>query len=242
MLFFLAVSCAETVPPLSMLGKWHQVKNGDTVEKVASRYGIDKEELAELNQVSESGMITGREQIFIPLRKGNPPGDGKPPKKARREVAQADTKSSSKPAAPTAAKPNRKSECGRDLRDCYMWPADGSVARWFGAEGGDAQSDGIDIVAPRGTDVVAVADGEVLYSGNAIKGYGNLLLVRHDGDVISVYAHNERNIVAEGKKVRRGEKIAEVGDSGAAAEPLLHFEIRVNEQPVNPMLYLEEKE
>ncbi|MBN2718329.1 MAG: peptidoglycan DD-metalloendopeptidase family protein [Deltaproteobacteria bacterium] len=246
-LLFVATACAPTVPPLSLLGKWHTVKAGDTTERVADQYGVDAETLAELNQIPESGEIKGREQIFIPLASGKPPGDGKPQKTAPRPAppkTTASARSASVAPAPVAVASRPKSRCGKDGRPCFMWPLKGEVIRWFGDAGGgtESASDGIDIRAARGTAVVATDDGEVLYSGDAIKGYGNLLLLRHENNVISVYAHNERNLAREGDKVKRGEKIAEVGDSGAAAETLLHFEVRVGEQPLDPMLYLESKE
>ena len=245
LLVFWICACAATVPPLTLLGKWHQVKSGDTVEAVASQYHVDVKTLAELNQIPESGPINGRERIFIPLGKGKPPGDGNPPKEAPVTAAASTAPSASSPPAappPPLAGTSSQSKCGKEGRPCFRWPVKGKVLQWFGGGtgGSDSQSDGIDIQASTGTPVVAVAAGEVLYSGDAIKGYGNLLLVRHENSIISVYAHNARNLVKEGDNVKRGQKIAEVGDSGAASQPMLHFEVRVSEQPVDPMLYLEE--
>lgn len=249
--FFLFLSCAATVPPLSVLGKWHEVKKSDTVESIARKYGVDRMEIAELNQIPASGRVVGRSRIFIPQGTGMPPGDGKPPKGEPTAVAAtsshvsvptAQTHTASTVSAPSGGKKNG-SRCGVEGRPCFLWPTEGKLLQRFGMSGGEKSgSDGIDIQAARGTAVMAADNGEVLYSGNAIKGYGNLILIRHQGDVITVYAHNERNLVKEGTKVMRGEKIAEVGNSGVASKPLLHFEVRVNEQPVDPMLYLPAKE
>ncbi len=82
------------------------------------------------------------------------------------------------------------------------------------------------------------ADGKVLYSGDEIEGYGNLVIVRHTGDIITVYARNDKNLVREGDAVKRGEKVAHVGSSGSTKGVYLHFEVRVKEQPKNPLLYL----
>ncbi|MBN2343882.1 MAG: M23 family metallopeptidase [Deltaproteobacteria bacterium] len=234
-MFLFFVGCAQTVAPLSVLGKWHIVKKGDTVESIASSYGASAELIAELNEIPAAGEIQGRDQIFVPLKSGTPPGDGKPPKvtpkKTNDTVAE---RSDSNNAITTHVV---QGQCGQQGRPCFLWPVDGAFSRPFGKdENGD--HDGIDIEAPEGTPVVAANDGEVLYSGDAIKGYGNLVLIRHEDNIITVYAHNARNVVSEGTAVKRGDKVAEVGRSGAAARDHLHFEVRVNEQPTDPLLYL----
>jgi murein DD-endopeptidase MepM/ murein hydrolase activator NlpD len=114
---------------------------------------------------------------------------------------------------------------------------DGEVWSGFGPKGGK-HHDGIDLAAPVGTPVRAAADGLVIYSGDAIKGYGNLVILRHDGGIVTIYAHNSKNRVAEGAAVKRGETIAEVGQTGAATAPHVHFEVRVDERPRDPLLYL----
>ena len=121
------------------------------------------------------------------------------------------------------------------------WPVgNGAMITPFRKEG-SLPHDGIDIKAPIGTPVKVVEDGVVLYSGNQIKGYGHLVIVRHDGGLITVYAHNRRNLVKEGAPVIRGDAIAELGDSGSVTVPHLHFEMRKGEQPVDPMPYLSPK-
>ncbi len=245
--------CAGTVAPLSVLGKWHPVQQTDTVESISQRYGVSKEEIAELNQIPSTGRIVGRDRIFIPLGSGKPPGDGRPVKERPIEttvtgehpgsaVSQVTPNASSSSSSGTAGA--RGGKCHAAERSCFLWPVEGNVVQWFGkrGKGSAGDSDGIDIKASAGADVSAAANGEVLYSGDAIKGYGNLILLRHENNIITVYAHNRINLVKEGAHVMRGEKIAEVGNSGAASESLLHFEVRVNEQPVDPTLYLPEKE
>jgi murein DD-endopeptidase MepM/ murein hydrolase activator NlpD len=102
--------------------------------------------------------------------------------------------------------------------------------------------DGIDITAKRGTPVKAVLDGTVLYCGSEIKGYGNMIIIRHKNDILTVYAHNDKNLVKEGSRVTRGQVVARVGNSGNSKELQLHFEVRENEMPMNPLLYLQKKE
>ncbi len=98
--------------------------------------------------------------------------------------------------------------------------------------------DGIDIGAKPGSPVVAAADGTVVYADNRLAGYGNLIIVRHRDNLFTAYAHNRRNLVHQGDKVRSGQKIALVGRTGRATGPHLHFEVRRGTTPVDPLLYL----
>jgi murein DD-endopeptidase MepM/ murein hydrolase activator NlpD len=120
------------------------------------------------------------------------------------------------------------------------WPLDGDglvVASPFGARGGRPH-EGIDLPAPIGTPVRAAADGRVVYAGDGIRGYGNLVVVRHSGDLLTVYAHNSALLVREGDAVAAGDRVALVGQSGHATGPHLHFEVRQEQIPRDPMLYL----
>ena len=233
-ILFLILICgcgSRSVAPLKVLGVWHKVDSGDTVDSVAKRYGAESETIAELNDLPLKGEITGRDEIFIPKAGGKPPGTGAPPPPP---IA---TGSGSSDSGTTDAPPSASGKCGVDGRPCFAWPVDGKLSARYGMRDGK-HNDGIDITAPKGTDVKAADTGKVIYSGDAIKGYGNLVLVRHDGGIITVYAHNDRNVVAEGDDVKRGQKLAEVGSTGSATTVHLHFEVRVGEQPKDPLLYL----
>jgi lipoprotein NlpD len=118
----------------------------------------------------------------------------------------------------------------------WIWPADGTLAGRFGAAGGK----GIDIVAPRDAPVVAVAPGKVVYSGSGLRGYGRLLIVKHAGEYLSAYAHNDSILVKEGDTVTAGQRIALMGDSDAD-RVMLHFEIRRYGKPLDPLKYLPER-
>lgn len=118
----------------------------------------------------------------------------------------------------------------------WLWPAEGTLAGRFGAAGGK----GIDIVGERNTPVKAVAPGKVVYSGNGLRGYGQLLIVKHAGEYLSAYAHNETILVKEGDMVAAGQKIALMGDSDANRVKL-HFEIRRYGKPLDPLTYLPER-
>ncbi len=226
----LMVSCAHNTAPLKVLGVWHNVSSGETVDAVANRYGADADTIAELNDLQRDGEIKGREEIFVPKSGGKAPGTGAPPPSP---VVAAQAGSTAGAAI--------KGQCGSGGRPCYSWPADGKVGSTFGPRDGK-HHDGLDLLAERGTTVKAAADGQVLYSGDEIEGYGNLVLVRHDGGIITVYAHNDKNMVKEGDMVEREQKIAEVGDTGSATATHLHFEVRVGERPRDPLLYLPTRE
>ena len=114
----------------------------------------------------------------------------------------------------------------------------GPVISAFGAKGKGLHNDGINIRADRGSPVRAAEHGVVAYAGNELRGFGNLLLVRHAGGWITAYAHNDTLLVARGDRVRRGQVIARVGSSGSVTEPQLHFELRKGKRAVDPRKYL----
>ncbi|WP_267124631.1 peptidoglycan DD-metalloendopeptidase family protein, partial [Xanthomonas sacchari] len=118
------------------------------------------------------------------------------------------------------------------------WPADGVVVSRF--VGGEATKQGIDIGGSNGEAVRAAADGVVVYSGAGLVGYGELIIVKHNEQWLSAYGHNRKRLVNEGQNVKAGQQIAEMGHSGAARD-MLHFEIRYNGKPVDPLLYLPPK-
>ena len=119
-----------------------------------------------------------------------------------------------------------------------MWPVNGKVVSNFGLVGKGRKNDGINIKAAIGTNVKAADKGIVAYAGNELKGFGNLVLIKHSDGYITAYAHNDRLYVKKGQKVLRGEKIATVGRTGSVNTPQLHFEVRAGKKAVNPRSYL----
>ncbi|MFN7095257.1 MAG: peptidoglycan DD-metalloendopeptidase family protein, partial [Burkholderiales bacterium] len=113
-------------------------------------------------------------------------------------------------------------------RSDWVMPSDGIVSQKF-----SVASKGIDIVGKEGQPIYAINSGKVAYSGNGLKGYGNLIIIKHDGTYLSAYAHNKVNLVKEGTMVKRGQKIAEMGSSGGKA--ILHLELRKNGKPIDPL-------
>jgi murein DD-endopeptidase MepM/ murein hydrolase activator NlpD len=149
------------------------------------------------------------------------PEPAKPAEQAK--PAKEPEATASLPAAPAAASAE------------FRWPARGRVISGFGGSGGN---EGINIAVPDGTPVKAAEAGTVAYAGSEVKGYGNLVLIRHDNGYVSAYAHNGDIEVKRGQKVNRGQTIAKSGQSGNVTSPQLHFEIRKGAQPVDPMQYL----
>ena len=153
------------------------------------------------------------------------PAGTKPVKTAEKKTVpeKADTP------APESSKPEVVAEPGIRL----SWPAKGKVTAEF-----SESNKGIDIAGKVGEPVLAASDGKVVYAGNSLRGYGNLVIVKHDNTYLTAYAHNSKLLVKEGDAVRKGQKIAEMGDTDTNSAKL-HFELRVNGKPVNPIPYLQ---
>jgi len=120
----------------------------------------------------------------------------------------------------------------------FRWPVRGRVIATFGPKPSGVQNDGIDVAVPNGTPVKAAEDGTVAYAGNELKGYGNLVLIRHSNGYVTAYAHASEILVKRGDTVKRGQVIAHSGSTGSANAPELHFEIRKGATPVDPAQFL----
>lgn len=137
------------------------------------------------------------------------------------------------PPPQTAALPPTRAGSGQ-----FLWPAKGRLISGFGSKPGGQHNDGINIEVAHGAPVRAAESGTVIYAGNELKGYGNLLLVRHAGGWVTAYAHNDQLLVRRGAQVARGQVIAQAGSSGGVGSPQVHFEIRRGREAVDPMRYL----
>jgi murein DD-endopeptidase MepM/ murein hydrolase activator NlpD len=120
----------------------------------------------------------------------------------------------------------------------FRWPVKGRIISGFGTKPDGGHNDGVNIAVPQGTPVKAAENGVVAYSGSELKGYGNLVLVRHANNWVSAYANNEQLLVKRGDKVSRGQVIAKAGTSGSVTEPQVHFELRKGSRPVDPTQYM----
>ena len=130
-----------------------------------------------------------------------------------------------------------KREAPKAEKGYFIWPVKGTLTSGFGLRS-KSKHDGIDIGAPKGTKIVASADGKVIFSGWGPTGYGKIVIIKHSKKYVTVYAHNSKNFAKEGQSIKKGEKIALVGSTGRASGPHIHFELRVNRIPVNPLPYL----
>ena len=155
-----------------------------------------------------------------------------PPQSAR--LASATTKVEE---APAAEAPVKASEATGAL-PTFRWPVRGKVITSYGAKTNGKSNDGINLAVPEGTPVKAAEDGVVAYSGNELKGYGNLVLVRHSNGYVTAYAHASELLVKRGDTIKRGQIIAKSGQSGEVGSPQLHFEIRKGSSPVDPLQFL----
>jgi murein DD-endopeptidase MepM/ murein hydrolase activator NlpD len=198
----------------------HQVQAGDTVYGVARRYGIDPKQIVRLNRIAAPYAITPGQSLVLAA---SPTAAATSPRMAAMPLTAS---SAAIPAPPPRAS-------GK-----FLWPVQGRTIAGYGSKENGLHNDGINIAAPRGAAVRAADNGVVAYVGNELRGFGNLILVRHDGGWVTAYAHNQDFLVTRGQTVQRGQTIARVGSSGNVATPQLHFEIRKGTQSVNPARFL----
>lgn len=211
----------------------YRVNKKDTLYAIAWRYGLDYRELARWNTIQPPYIIhPGQELILIdpdrlPLHRRPVPAtkSAATPSTAKPSTSPSPRQTPPKPAPPVEQPPPEK----------FIWPAQGKVIATF--QGSKSASQGIDIEGKPGDPVFAVADGRVVYSGSGLTGYGNLIIVKHNDSYLSAYAHNRRLLVKEGDNVKSGQRIAEMGLLDDKT-PLLHFEIRKQGAPVDPLKYL----
>jgi len=134
---------------------------------------------------------------------------------------------------------NRAPERSTSASDKLRWPVHGRIITGFGQRNDGTHNDGINLAVPQGTAVHAAEAGSVAYAGSELKGYGNLILVRHDNGWVTAYAHNEQLLVKRGDKVQRGQVIAKAGRTGSVDQPQVHFELRQGSKPVDPVPFLD---
>ena len=145
-----------------------------------------------------------------------------------------------RPETPIATKPEEKLAMATPgaAETKFRWPARGRVIAHFNHTGEGVKNDGVNIALPEGTDIGAAEAGVVAYAGSELKGYGNLVLVRHDNGWVSAYAHASEILVKRGDRITRGQVIAKAGRSGDVTQPQLHFELRQGAKPVDPLPHM----
>ncbi len=213
----------------------HIVEKGETLYGVSRRYGVDMATLVRVNKIAPPFRINAGSRLRLPSA---PAGTSRPVRSAARGA-----RSKAPPANRTrrgrAPSPVALTRLPPRSRSRFLWPVHGRVIVGFGPRGGGLHNDGINILARKGTAVRAAENGMVAYSGNELRGFGNLLLVKHTGGGMSAYAHNAKLLVKAGQTVRRGQTIARVGATGSVLRPQLHFELRRGVRVVNPIKHLQ---
>ena len=186
--------------------------------------------------------VTQATPQIIPLDGPAPPAAMAPPSQVAASPAPPSAPAASlRPPAEASAEPGDgapKASATQPRGAHFAWPVRGRVLAGYGVAAGGSHNDGINIAAPRGAPVSAIDGGVVAYAGNELRGYGNLVLVKHADGWISAYAHCDELLVKRGDKVRRGQVIAKVGATGGVGEPQLHFELRRGKKPVDPREFL----
>lgn len=210
--------------------QFHIVKKGDTLSSIAREHMVDVTSLSRTNNLRPPYTLYIGQKLQL---SGTVSG-----KSTSYKAAQAKSVKKTNVSAPkkTVARETYIPPKKRTAK--FAWPLHGKVVSNYGTIGKGRKNDGINISAARGTAVNAADRGTVAYAGNELKGFGNLILIKHPDGWITAYAHNEKLLVRKGQKVIRGEKIATVGSTGGVNQPQLHFEIRAGKKAVNPRQYL----
>ncbi|WP_262049184.1 LysM peptidoglycan-binding domain-containing M23 family metallopeptidase [Bradyrhizobium sp. Bra78] len=239
----------------------HFVNHGDTLASIARKNHISTAELARANGLAPSTKLKLGTKLTVPGAKTAAltapvvasPVMAAPVAGTLQPVAAAPATKMAAAAAPlqsarlaqatanveekTAEAPAKAAETTSAL-PTFRWPVRGKVVTSYGAKTNGKSNDGINLAVPEGTPIKAAEDGVVAYSGNELKGYGNLVLVRHSNGYVTAYAHASELLVKRGDTIKRGQVIAKSGQSGEVASPQLHFEIRKGSSPVDPLQFL----
>jgi murein DD-endopeptidase MepM/ murein hydrolase activator NlpD len=228
----------------------HVVARGETLSKISRLYGKSLADIAKANNIQPSAKLSVGDRLVIPgVRTAQAaPKPGPAIAQAKPALAPAAKEPAGEPVqtaslvAPVAeapiAKDAVKSAEATGSLPKFRWPANGRVIAGFGSSANGQQNDGINIAVPENTPVKAAEDGVVAYAGSELKGYGNLVLVRHPNGYVTAYAHAAELLVKRGDQVKRGQVIARSGQTGNVNAPQLHFEIRKGALPLDPMKFL----
>ncbi|MCK8516407.1 peptidoglycan DD-metalloendopeptidase family protein [Methylonatrum kenyense] len=236
----LAACARDTYAPVSdrggARGDSYTVSRGDTLYGIAFRHNVDYRDLARWNNIRSPYTIYPGQELRLAGDTRRTAQAGRPTRSAG--GSQATGSSPSTPSRSNGAAGSREQTTSPPRRASteidWKWPTDGSVSKTFSADADGKQ--GINIGGSAGQAVRAAAPGRVVYSGSGLVGYGNLVIIKHDGDYLTAYGYNQELLVDEGAEVSVGQEIARMGRNGA--ESMLHFELRREGKPVDPLGYL----
>lgn len=209
-------------------GVYHTVGKGETFWRICKTYGVDMQEVAEINNIRDPREIDTGRKIFIPGAR-----------KKKKVVPYTPLASAARPAPQREAEKEKEEEQGRIVveKDRFIWPVKGEIISGYGQRGMERHG-GLDIKAAEGHPVKAADSGEAVFVNSGMRGYGNIIILKHKDDFYTVYAHNKENLVKKGDKVERGAVIAKVGSTGNASTCHLHFEVRQGKTVRNPLFFL----
>ena len=256
----LATPASKPVAAAATPSSVHVVNRGDTLMSIARRNQVPVAELARANHLDQSAKLSLGMKLTVPGTKSAsvapaaqpvaaapaqpvatvaPPATklasaGGPPQSARLASATTNVVEEKPAVEAVSVKPSEAT----GALPTFRWPVRGKVITSYGAKTNGKSNDGINLAVPEGTPVKAAEDGVVAYSGNELKGYGNLVLVRHSNGYVTAYAHASELLVKRGDTIKRGQIIAKSGQSGEVGSPQLHFEIRKGSSPVDPLQFL----
>ena len=201
--------------------KIHIVKKGHTLYDIANCYEVSISDIMKINQLKNNDKIYLGDKLFIPLYDN---------------TNQTNCNNITKVAITKEV--NKTTEKKKNNNYSYMWPVKGKIISKFGLLAKGLRNDGINISADIGNPVLAIESGKIVYAGNEIQAFGNLILIKHNNNKTSAYAHLDKINVKKGESVNKGQIIALVGNSGKVSIPQLHFEIRDKDGPLDPLKYL----
>ncbi len=221
-------------------GLLYKVKAGDTLYGISRNFGLTVSQLKEINNL-DTDLISIDQELYIKKfeakkkQKKNIEEAKKKDKISQPKISQTGTKSSTLFSSPNEGK---ASSFPQEWKNSYLLPVSGRISSPFGMRRGSLHK-GVDITAPPGTEIKAAYSGTVSYTG-FLRDYGNVIVIEHGKDVVTVYAHNEINLVKKSDKVNKGDIIARLGSTGRSTGPHLHFEIRVANKPIDPAKIISE--
>ncbi len=222
----------------------HVVEPGESLMGIAHRYGVSLTTLARTNNIQPYAKVSVGDRLTIPGAQKVAARQAPVPQVAQPRTMPVEKVASVPVQNARVAKPEvhetdsvAKAEPAGAIPS-FRWPVKGRVIAGFGQKPNGSQNDGINLAVPEGTPIKAAEDGVVAYAGNELKGYGNLVLIRHSDGFVSAYANASELLVKRGDSVKRGQVIAHAGQTGNVTSPQLHFEIRKGSTPVDPTKYL----
>ena len=230
-------------------GQVHVVNAGDTLYSLGRRYSTTHAAIAQANSIADNASLRVGQRVNIPggaTATASAPRSSTPfsPAPSQRAETSAPVRTASlqqpeppqKVAAVTPAEPEETRSLGGSPQ--FRMPVRGRIISGYGPKANGQHNDGINLAVPEGTEVKAAEDGVVAYAGNELKGYGNLVLLRHSDGWMTAYAHNSQLLVKRGDSIKRGQNVARAGQTGGVTSPQVHFEIRKGSAPVDPTKYL----